>query len=492
MASTLPAAWAQSEQRERFQLSPAVPAVSLPIVVDRTALFSVFLTATSPSLHVELVGPDGRRSVVGERVAGPLESVDATYVATTTNPVPGIWSLDVSAPSSPATTVDVVVLCTFNNAVRLALEGAGDTHPAGVPVRLAFALFDGTARDRELSIDAALFRIDDPTMAPAPVVFTDDGMGADESANDGIYEAFVNPGRTGAFQVQLGVAGIASTGSFRRSVVGTIRVVDRTVEIADFTGRDLDIDHDGASDQIVVSPLAAILEDGDYLVTVRLRGSNGREIERSVEARLAAGMRSADVLFDTADIVSDVGVDGPYHVAEIRFLRSIDGDLVPAGIRDDVGETDAYRLGSFAPARVRVSSGAGTAIGVDATGDGRMGRLDVTLELSTDVAGTYSFSASLTDGSGNALGFVAGSEVLEAGTSAVTLEIPGDAIGSGVGGPYCLSNLVLFGAGQSLVAPHAFTTVGECEPSSRRVFSPAVESLLGSPPRGSGIGQQQP
>ena len=178
----------------------------------------------------------------------------------------------------------------------------------------------------------------------------------------------------------------------------------------------------------------------------------------------------------------------------MRFLRAAGGGLVPAGIRDDFGDTDAYQLTSFGRALVRLS-GAGAAIGVDTAGDGRIDRLDVTVELIAEKSGTYSFSASLTDASGHELGFAAGSELLEAGTSAVTLRIPTEVVGTnGLAGPYCLSNFVLFGAGQSLVAAQALSTgrFQPCAPSNSRVFSPAVESLLGHPPRGSGNGQQQP
>ena len=514
--------------RYAFQLTPAMPAVSRPIVVDRTPALSVSLTAASPLLHVALIAPGGNRYFVGDRVQGvftsrvvPVESQspgrDSMYLATVVEPAPGLWSIEVANPETPEANIDVTVVCTFDNAVRLALSGADSTYASGTPIRLALALSDGTARNRGLSIQARLRLQDDPAVNPTPVIFTDDGHGADESAGDGIYEAFVEPGQIGTFRIDLDAEGVASTGAFRRSAAGLLHVVARTAEITTFTSRGVDLDQDGILDELVVSPVAMILEDDDYLVTVRLRGSNGQEMERSVQTLLTAGIGSVDVVFDAADIVGEIGVDGPYHIAEMAFLHSTGGDVVPADVRDDPGDTDAYAIATLRQPPVRLT-GEGTAIGVDTEGGGLFGRLDVTVELLADVAGAYSFSASLTDASGHELGFAAGSDVLQKGSSAITLQIPAEPIGaSGIDGPYCLSNLVLFGAGQSLVVGQALRTgrfqasqfegsadgrtsssgrtqlhAGVCEPSNRRAFSPVVEALFVSPLRAIGNGQQKP
>ncbi len=460
IASTIvasPAAGSQNE--ERFTLTPAVPSISRPIVVDRTPDFSISVTAALQSLRVALVAPDGTRHVVGDRALGRLEiGLGAEYSATVAKPVPGIWALEVSAPEPLDTSIDVFVRSTFNNGVHLELAGGGSTYLSGTNARLALSLVDGVRRSRSVSIQATMSLPSDPTFRPVTVTFTDDGTGADALAGDGVYETFVNPRQTGTFQLQVAVDGVASTGAFRRSTASVIDVAPRRADITTFTGGGIDIDQDGLFDQIVVSPVAMILEDGEYLVTVRLRGSNGREIQRSVQTALTAGMSSADVLFDAADILSDVGVDGPYHVAQITFLHSTSEDYVPADIRDDIGDTDAYALVGLQPTLLRLAGG-GTAAGVDVDGNGLFDRLDLTVDVIVDAAGPYSFSASLTDAAGNDVGFCAGTQVLESGTSTIALTIPGEQlVKHGADGPYRLSNLVLFGAGQSLIARHALTT----------------------------------
>ena len=273
------------------------------------------LTAASPVLHIELVAPDGRRYVVREQVQeSATTAAGATYRATVANPVPGIWSIDVSGSVPPVSTIDVVVLCTFDNAIRLALAGAGDTYPGGRAGPRWHSPCSTARRDiarcrLALNYSSWMIRPSPRSASPSPTM----GRTPTRRRTTASTKAFVNPGRAGRFQIQLDVEGVGSTGPFRRSAAGAIRVVDRTVDITAFTGRGVDLDHDGLIDEIVVSPVAMILEDGDYLVTARLRGSNGRDIERSVETPLTIGMRSADVVFDAEDILSDIGVDGPYH-----------------------------------------------------------------------------------------------------------------------------------------------------------------------------------
>jgi hypothetical protein len=499
---------------DTFRLTPDAPTLSYPIVVDRTAALSVSLTASSSALrHVALVSPGGRVLPVESRAA----DAGARYQTIVRDPVPGRWSIEISADEPLDQAVDVHMVCTFDNTVRLALSGTGGMHSSGSPIRLALALFDGPMRNPALSIGARLVRQDIPAAAPVPVHFSDDGKGADELAGDGIFEAFVEPDAIGTFRLEVDADGTASTGAFRRSASGLLHIVARTAEITTFTTSGVDEDGDGRIDELVVSPVAMIREDDDYLVTVRLRGSNGREIERSARAALSSGANAVDVGFDAADLVGEVGVDGPYHVEEIAFLRESGEGVIPADVRCDLGETDAFAISSLRPSSVRLI-GQGTAAGVDTEGDGRFGRLDVTIDLLTDVAGFYSFSASLTDALGHELGFAAGSERLEAGSASITLQIPGAPIGErGIDGPYCLSNLVLFGAGQSLIVGQALRISGltasqfegiaargasrrdqpvpeseACTPANRRTFSPMVEALLGGSLRGMGDGQPRP
>jgi hypothetical protein len=198
---------------------------------------------------------------------------------------------------------------------------------------------------------------------------------------------------------------------------------------------------------------------GNYLVTVVLRGSNGRELQRSAEATFSVGAASVEIFFSAADILNGLAVNGPWAVAEVRYFRNTGSDLVPADIRYDLGNTAVYNLLQLQRPRLRLT-GAGTANGLDTNGNGKFDRLDVTIRLDNDFAGTYDFSGTLMDSNGTELGFRSGRVFLFAGTNnSVSMSFPGLPIGqNGVDGPYFISNFLMFGAGQSLIATTAFTT----------------------------------
>lgn len=450
---------------DAFKLTPAAPSVTRTIVVDATEAFTVSLTAASQSLQVKLTAPNGTVHFVGDADTAAFESglfpIDSTppgasYLATVKNPQTGAWTLQVAQPGSVAAPMDVVSTTLFGNDTRAVLVGGGDTYPLDTPVRLALVVFDGTAKVRNLTVAARLFR---PGSGVAPVTldFRDDGTGADTVANDGIYEVLASASTAGRWQAQVDMSGTASTGAFVRTAATQFITVPRKATIGPlFTDRGIDLDGDGLLDQIGVTPRATVLETGTYNVGVRLRASNGKEILKTVERAFSAGAVAPEVLFAAADISAELGVNGPYGVDEVRFLLLAGSDLVPADIRYDLGNTAAYQLGSFEHPRLSLT-GNGSAVGVDFNANGRFDQLNITIEVQADFAGTYQYSARLADVNGVELGFRSSSRFLSAGLNQIPFSFPGFPIGqNGVDGPYVLSNLLLFGAGQALVEDTAF------------------------------------
>ena len=76
--------------------------------------------------------------------------------------------------------------------------------------------------------------VDNQNDLGSPLVFLDDGSGADYLANDGIYTAASVPGAVGNYLVQALVTGTGSTGKFQRSAVTRFTVVPQNAGI---TGR---------------------------------------------------------------------------------------------------------------------------------------------------------------------------------------------------------------------------------------------------------------
>ena len=453
-----------------LQLTPAAPSLTSTVIVDTTPSFSIYLIGASQTLRISMVAPNGVRYTVGDPASAVFESatfpIDATpatragasYLMTLNSPLAGNWTLDVSETATLSAPIDLLVTTFINNKVRLVLAGGGETFPLGRNVRLALVAFDDTAKVSGLAVNARIFRPFDPTFAPQSVTFRDDGTGADETAADGIYQAFVNPGQPGDYQVQADVSGSASTGAFRRSTAATLRVVTQTALISGFTDRGIDDNFDGLFDRIGVSASANVSVAGDYLVTIILGGANGHVLQKSVRQNFGVGGGSAEVPFAASDIIRDLGVNGPYTVSEVRYSRITSDDVVPVDIRYDLGNTAPYTLGQLQHARLQLT-GTGTATGVDFDANGRFDQLDIGLGVNADFAGFYRFSCSLTDSLGHELGFRTGFAFFNVGTNTLNVSFAGRPIGeNGVDGPYFLSNLILFGAGQSLVATTAFTT----------------------------------
>jgi hypothetical protein len=460
---------AASVSHDAFQVTTPGVAVSRLILVDSTSILSFEILAASRTLTVSLTAPNGTHYTVGDAVTPaftsgvlPIDTVTtkpgASYIATITNPAAGSWTLSVVEPAAISAPLEILATIFLNNSTRLVLAGGGDSYPVGSNVRLALVAFDGSTRLRGLTIVASIFRPFDQTFTPVSVTFKDDGIGGDEVSGDGIYEAFVNPGQPGTYQVQSDVTGTASTGAFRRTAATELRIVPHNAHISGFVDRGLDDDFDGLYDRIGVTAFATVSEAATYRISVRLRASNGHEIQRSLEQKLAIGSVSPEVTFSAAEISRDLGVSGPYQVAEIRYYELVSSDFFPADIRYDLGSTSNYDLTEIQHDALRLS-GAASARVVDTNGNHLYDQLKIDLGIIADVADSYTVSVSLNDRNGREIGFANGTVFLNSGNNTLTITFDGAPIGrNGVDGPYFLSNLIMYSNDQSIVVTRVFTT----------------------------------
>lgn len=449
---------------DAFALTAAAPSASRPLVIDSAPTVTIMVTAMSKTLEVTLVSPNGTRRKVGDPdtatfTSGMLpdpnnpNSAGANYAIVLDQPVSGTYTLEVTETAPIAARREVVVNTLFENSTRALLLGGGETYPAGGSIRLAAVVMDSLGKVRNLTITARLFRPNDGTFAPVAVSFRDDGTSGDPTAGDGIYTALVSPG-AGTYEVEASIGGVAASGAFRRTATASFDVVPRRVQITGtFTERTADTNGDGLINRIAIAPRANVLEAGLYDVVVRLRASNGNFIQRSARAGLI-GDSAPEVWFETEDLTRDLAVNGPWAVEMVTFQHSTG---VPGDIRYDLGNTAAYQLDNFQRPRLRIVGGSST--GVDTNGNGRFDRLDVTLQIGVDFAGSYTYSGSLRDRNGADLGFRTGSRFLSAGAQTITLSFDGHTIGeNGVDGPYSLVNFLMFGGNHSIDAAVAFTT----------------------------------
>jgi hypothetical protein len=464
---------AYAAEDDSFQLTQTAPSATRPLVVDQTALLTLTVTAASRNLTVTLTSPTGARFTIGDQnsAAGFQSQVvqiadgstlGATYVATLANPAVGNWTFTVASSSQLSAPLDIVASATLNNATRLVLLSGDDTLPPGTNVRMAVVVFDGTKKLTGLTVTGVLRSKTNSSFAPVTVTFRDDGTGGDERAGDGIYETFVataSPSLApGTYVLHVNATGTASTGTFRRNAASQFRIAQRDAQITGFSDVGVDDDFDGYYERIVISPAASVTTAGTYRIAVRLRASNGHEIQHSIDRTFSAGSASADVSFTAAEIARDFSVAGPYSVAEVRYSHVSDGDVVPADVRYDLGTTASYALNDLQHSTIRLT-GQGTAFGIDTNGNHLFDTLEIDLGIAIDFAGSYDASVSLMDRNNHEIAFVTGTINFDSGVNTIAITFNGTLIGAnGVDGPYTLANLIMFGEDQSLIATTAFVT----------------------------------
>lgn len=444
-----------------FTLTPAAPSAVRQLLFDAASTVRVTLSSSATNLNVALVSPTGARYTFGTAASGFDTLVQqvgpvagANYYGVLMNPARGTWRLEASSPSLSAP-VDVVVNVLFSNRVAIVLAGGGESNPAGTTTALSLAAFDGTTKITTLSISATAF-LPDGTMLP--VVFHDDGSFPDAAAHDGIYSAGFNSSIEGTYRVAVAAGGTASTGAFKRTAQTTFRASHRGAALdGTFVDAGYDSNNDGLLDGITVAPRLNVADPGTYSVSVRLTSASGHMIQRAFTGPFVGGTSSPQVRFFLDDVLKSLGENGPYAVSLVEVQQQLSpSDFVTADRRIDLGNTAAYQIAAFQHPRLAVAGG--TATGIDLNGNGQYDQLRIDLQLSVERAGYYQYSGTLLATNTVQLGNVSGSAFFNVGLNTITLVFAGRPIGTNnVDGPYDLA-LLAFGAGQSLVAPKAYST----------------------------------
>jgi hypothetical protein len=199
-------------------------------------------------------------------------------------------------------------------------------------------------------------------------------------------------------------------------------------------------------DAIGITPKVEILEEGDYLLSVSLQASNSKRTTRKASLHLTVGIQEPELTFSADSLKTDLGVDGPYQVVDVRIEKSTPDDSVPADTPMDLGGTAAYRLDSLQ--RPWISAGGQVVAGaLDVNGNGLADQLRVTFDVNLVSLGTYEWSAALADADGLVITHAyGGPSPLPAGPMRLSLTFNGTAINAhGKDGPYYLRNVVIQG-----------------------------------------------
>jgi hypothetical protein len=265
--------------------------------------------------------------------------------------------------------------------------------------------------------DSFLFAARQIDSAVDPLAWSvDEGIAGGTIANDGTYTA---PLQAGIYHVRV------SNGN------GEFAVQEVIVTLVD---------------AIVISPKVEILEEGDYTVSVSLQASNAKRTIRKINLHFAVGIQEPELTFKAGALKTDLGVDGPYGVMDVRIEKFTPDDLVPADTPMDLGLTAAYRLDRLQ--RPWISFGGDVSVqALDLNGNGLADQLRVSFVATLVSMGSYQWKAALVDADGLVIAHAyAGPAQLVAGPNTLQLIFDGAAINAhGKDGPYFLRNVVLEG-----------------------------------------------
>jgi hypothetical protein len=437
---------------------------SIPVDATTEAFFAVFFP--SGDVDVVLVSPSGQVIDAATAEADP----DMSYgedeilggrvaVFDIGNPEVGVWSVEVTALTVDDPSGNLAYAATVelsDPSVRLDAEAVPDSLAAGQPLVLRASVTDAGTPLLGAGVEA---RVALPDGSDEVVTLYDDGSGDDLTAGDGVYTGAVSDtSLAGLYRTAVRADGLTSAGSaFSRSAFALATVSRSTTSLTggyrDF-GRDTD--GDGLFNELVVEADLAVTDAGDYRLFAELADSAGNRRTASVPVSLPAGTATVELSFDGESIYSS-RVDGPYTLQVVRLAEDDGSNLLPLQEATGVHATAAYSYRQFQHAPIALT-GRGTSVGVDLDGNGLFDRLDVSVEVEVDDAGFYQWSARLLDANRTEIGFAAGSAFFSA-SGDLLFRFAGERIGrNGVDGPYLVTDLLLFGAGDSLVAPRAFTT----------------------------------
>lgn len=372
----------------------------------------------------------------------------------------GTWTAKIRA-SAVAGRVAYAINAWIEEAeITLVGEGAESAIPAGRPIRLV-AHLDRVGSPISGAVVSAVVAV--PSDGVRSVDLTDDGLGPDSEANDGTYSGMLNDvSNAGLYRVAF-VASSAGTGTepgFSREAFAVIPVSESVSRLSGiYQEEPIDRDGNGLVDELLIGVGVTVSDSAEYRVFGVLTDVRGNRHEASETIILTPGSHMVRLAFKGSDIYRN-GVKGPYELTVVRLAEDDTGTLalLPLDVSFGAYVTHTYSHEDFEHSPLLLT-GEGSSAGVDTDGNGLIDRLDVWVRLAVDFGGSYEWSARLVDANGTELGFYAGSGFLSAGLEELSFQFGGEQIGeNGVDGPYFVSDLLVFGAGQSMVAAHGFAT----------------------------------
>lgn len=379
------------------------------------------------------------------------------------SPEIGVWTASVTAPA--VTTNDGMAGFAVNTVItepeiRFDAELVNPNLIAGQSTRILATPTNLGAPILDAQVTA---RVQKPDNTVDDLVLRDDGTQGDVIAGDGVYSAelantFIVGGYGVVVQAQADGSGSTVAFSRMRYTRATVASNGSDVIVADITDQGVDENGNSLFERLAVDVPVTVPDASRYRLTAVLRDNDGNTQVSTVEDDLVAGANTIALSFAGA-LIFERGVDGPYSLASLSFAQIAGPETLPIAELTDVYATQDYTFDQFERETLRLT-GDGSEQPIDTNQNGLFDVLTITVDLETDVAGTYTWSAQLVDDSGSPIAIAPSrSQFFSPGVNTMTFSFEGEDIGqSGRNGPYGVSNLLLFGGGLSLIADDIYET----------------------------------
>jgi len=377
------------------------------------------------------------------------------------SPEIGQWSVVVNSPQSPDSIGEApyaVNAWIEGSTIELVGTAANPNLKPGESLELQARLKQSGQPITDADVIAHIVLPDDNVRE---IQMRDDGVSGDRTANDGTYTGvFTETRQPGSYRIGYRATGQGAGAimAFSREALALATVSrSRSAFTGNYRDYGVNMDGDRFYDYLAIDAEIDITAEAIYRVVGVLTDARGARREASFKGKLSPGRNIVTLKFDGEAIFRN-SVDGPYRLSEIHLAEEEDNSLLPVDSRTDVYQTGAYKASDFQHPAILLT-GKGSANGVDTNGNGLFDLLKVGVEVNLASAGSYTWSARLTDRNGKELGFNTKTGSLRGGVTMLDFDFNGKPIGEGgVDGPCFLRGLILFGAGASLTAEEVFTT----------------------------------
>ena len=382
---------------------------------------------------------------------------------------PGIYTVNFNAGAGLSDDIAVITQASWSSSVNTALFATVPVLALGNLSVLSAAVFQDGSPVPGATIEATIIKPDGSLMN---LLLLDDGGDADNAASDGLYSGEFEPVLPGIYDVIAEINGTSNAGiPFTRQSTSQFEVVTPAGSLIDgVTDQVVDDNGNGLYDRLVLSVEVDIVEAGEHLFSATIQTIGGQFLTRNALVTLPVGNSFVDVDFES-DAIQELFENGPYEISIIELEFVGPNGLQPSDILLDIGSTQAYQLSQFERDAILLT-GNNQDNAQDLNSNGLFDRLAVSVEVDLINSGFYQWSGRLVDETGNEIDISASDGSLSAGVNTIDFIFNGNLIGqNATDGPYRLTDLLIFGGGQSLLA----TDVAETEPYLFEDFEGAPE-----------------